>query len=311
MAVAASTTESELFDADFLARLERLRLVSRRMLPGAFKGEHRSRKRGSGVEFADYRPYVEGDSLRFVDWPAYLRFDKLLVRTFEEEEDLPIYLLLDCSASMTVEPNVDRPTGVAHTKFGMARRLAAAIAYIGLVNLDRVTLMLYRDRLFHQLPTLRGPTQIHRVLATLESARGDGHTDLETALRSFLSVPRRRGLIVVISDLFDEGAAAAMARYGIGHDVLALRLLTAEESQPTLRPGRRQRLRLVDRENGRERVLHVDQPLLDAYVEELERRDQTLVDVCRKFHWTFLRSAPEEEFDDVVQRIFRTGRLLR
>ncbi|REJ76635.1 MAG: DUF58 domain-containing protein [Acidobacteria bacterium] len=305
----APAATSELFDADFLARLERLRLVSRRMLPGAFKGEHRSRKRGSGVEFADYRPYVEGDSLRFVDWPAYLRFDKLLVRTFEEEEDLPIYLLLDCSRSMEGEP--DEEIELARTKFGMARRLCAAIAYIGLVNLDRVTLMLYRERIVEALPTLRGPTQIHRILRCLEHARTEGATRLETALRDFLAVPRRRGLVVVISDLFDDGAVEAMARLCLGHDVLALRLLTREEAAPELGLGGRRRLRLVDSETGREHVLHVDQRLLDAYARELELQDEAVAEVCRKRHWTFLRSDPGEEFDDVVQRIFRTGRLLR
>jgi uncharacterized protein (DUF58 family) len=231
------------------------------------------------------------------------------VRTFEEEEDLPIYLLLDCSNSMSSVGDADHSP--QYTKFGMARRLAAAISFIGLVNLDRVTLMRYRERVFDALPTLRGPTQIHRILRTLETSVTQGTTQLEESLRGFLAVPRRRGLIVIVSDLFDEGAVEAMARFCTGHDLLALRLLTQEEAAPTLGVGGRQRLRLIDRENGREKVLHVDQRLLDAYARELNRQDEELAELCRKRHWTFLRTHPLEEFDDVVQRIFRTGRLLR
>ena len=93
-----------LFDRDFLHRLERLRVVVRRTAPGGLRGEHRAHRRGRGIEFSDYRPYVPGDDMRDVDWLAYLRLDRLLLRLFEEQGDLPVYLLLDASRSM-IEPD--------------------------------------------------------------------------------------------------------------------------------------------------------------------------------------------------------------
>ena len=119
----------ELFDDDFQRKLETLALVSRRVFAGRMRAERRTKKRGSGVEFADYRDYVPGDDFRYVDWNIFQRFARLLVRLYEEEEDLSIYFIVDCSSSMGFGDG---------KKFDQARRLCAALAYVGLANLDRV-----------------------------------------------------------------------------------------------------------------------------------------------------------------------------
>src|SRR5215468_3066578 len=119
-----------LLDAKFLAQLEQLELVSRKIFLGRMKGERRSKRKGQSVEFADYRNYVVGDDLRFLDWNIYGRLEKLFIKLFFEEEDLHVNVIVDTSGSMAFgEPD----------KALYAKRVAAAIAYIGLVKYNRVS----------------------------------------------------------------------------------------------------------------------------------------------------------------------------
>src|ERR1700678_2745265 len=132
------TQAPPLLDPQFLTRLEQLELVSRKIFLGRMKGERRSKRKGHSVEFADYRPYVPGDDLRFLDWNLYGRLDRLFLRLFQEEEDLHVYLLVDHSLSM----NFGTPT-----KFHYAKQVAAALGFIGMVNLDRVIVQAFTDNL--------------------------------------------------------------------------------------------------------------------------------------------------------------------
>ena len=189
------------FEPTFLARLERLRLLTRRVPAGGFKGEHRATHLGSGIEFADYRPYVEGDDVRHLDWRAYLRFDRLLLRMFEEHGDLAVYILLDCSRSMAPTPGAD-----GRRKFDAARRLAAALAYIALATLDRVTLAPYSSHAHQVLGPLHGSRQVWRALDFLANLDTGGDTRLDHAVRQVFGAGRRRGLVILISDLLSDTA---------------------------------------------------------------------------------------------------------
>src|SRR5437763_3203145 len=127
-----------LLDANFLARLEQLEIVSRKIFVGKTKGERLSRRKGQSVEFADYKNYVIGDDLRFLDWNLYGRLDKLFIRLFLEEEDLHFYILIDNSLSM----DFGNPS-----KLHYAKQIAAALGFIGLCNLDRVMIEAFNARL--------------------------------------------------------------------------------------------------------------------------------------------------------------------
>src|SRR5579862_7656867 len=150
---------STLLDPAFLARLEQLELVSRKIFLGLMKGERRSKRKGQSVEFADYRNYVKGDDLRFLDWNLYARLDRLFIRLFMEEEDLHFYVLLDNSLSM----DFGNPS-----KLHYALQIAAALGFIGLVNLDRVVVEAFNDRLTQSLPAVRGRKSLCRVLDFLQ-----------------------------------------------------------------------------------------------------------------------------------------------
>src|SRR5438067_8928540 len=149
-----STANVTLFDDEFLKKLEYLNIVSKRLFAGQLRAERRTRKRGTGLEFADYRAYVAGDDFRHLDWKAYLRLNRLILKLFEEEEDLPIYFFVDSSQSMSYG---------SPSKLDYARRVAAALCYIGLANLDRVILVAYADKVRAELPSQRGKGRILKI----------------------------------------------------------------------------------------------------------------------------------------------------
>src|SRR5882762_11547678 len=170
-------TQSQLLlDPQFLARLEQLELVSKKIFMGRMKGERRSKRKGQSVEFADYRNYVVGDDLRFLDWNLFARLDKLFIRLFHEEEDLHFYLLLDNSLSM----DFGTPT-----KLHYARQIAAALGFIGLVNLDRVVIEAFNEKLTQSLPAVRGRRSLWRLLDFLGKLEPAGASDLAQAMRTF------------------------------------------------------------------------------------------------------------------------------
>jgi uncharacterized protein (DUF58 family) len=184
-----------MFDSAFLKKLEYLSLVSRRIFPGQLLANRRARQLGSGIVFADHRNYHFGDDLRYLDWNVYARFGSELIRRFEEEKDLHIYFLLDCSKSMAAgSPN----------KFDYARHVTAALAYIALADLDRVCIAAFADKLYQIFPMIRGKQHILNVLRFLESLETVGSTtDLKTSMNEFVQRKQHNGLVVVIGDFFD------------------------------------------------------------------------------------------------------------
>src|SRR5215211_5844675 len=167
-----------LFDSTFLAKLEYLSLVSRRVFRGSLLAQRRTMQFGSGIEFADHREYTSGDDLRYLDWNVYARHGDLLLKRFQEEQDLHVYFLLDCSRSMAVgDP----------TKFDLARKVTAALAYIALADLDRISVVAFADRIIEDFPLTRGKARILSLLDFLDGLETQGtDTDLGQSVREFL-----------------------------------------------------------------------------------------------------------------------------
>ena len=158
---------SPILSEDFLRQLERLAIVTRRPLAGHLRGQHRSRRTGVGMVFTDYRPYSPGDDTRHLDWNTYMRLDRLILRLFEEEADLPIFIFVDSSRSM----EFGKPS-----KFDFARQFAAALAYIGLINHDRVSLIAFAEGVVREMPARRGKNQLWRTLHFLDRVSPSGGT---------------------------------------------------------------------------------------------------------------------------------------
>src|SRR6266567_9062925 len=168
MTIAAATKNDLLLDPTFMARLDQLDLISRKLLAGKMKGERRSKRRGQSVEFADYRNYVIGDDLRFIDWNIYARLEKLFLKLFLEEEDLSLYILVDVSKSCDF--------GTPNKAFYI-KQVAAALGYIGLVNYNRVSISAFADGVVTESGALRGRTKVNQMIGFLDKleARGPSH----------------------------------------------------------------------------------------------------------------------------------------
>jgi uncharacterized protein (DUF58 family) len=288
-----------LFDEEFLKKLEYLKLISNRMVPGHMRGEHRARKKGSGVEFADYRPYVSGDDTKDVDWKAYLRLDRLILRIFDEEADLPIYLFVDSSLSMDFgEPS----------KFDYARKVAAALAYIGLLNLDRISVIGYSDGVEEQIASRRGRNQIWRIFTFLDRMEPTGETSLHRTFRAYFGSKRRRGLVVVVSDFMDpDGFESAFDFLRLfRHDVFSIQILSPDE----LNPQFPDEAMIVDSENGSSHRVRSSPTLLAAYGAEMKKQQTMIERYCTRYGWGYVRTETRIPFEDLIIQIFKQDRFL-
>jgi len=241
---------SELLDPEFMNRLERLDIVSRKIFAGRMKGERRSKRKGQSVEFADYRNYVAGDDLRFLDWNIYGRLERLFIKLFFEEEDLHVSLLLDASNSMDFgDPS----------KSLYVRRVAAAIAYVGLVNYNRVTLCAFGSQFGPELTGVRGRHQISKVLNYLIDLQPAGAGNFTAACPQFAIRHPQRGVVLLLGDFMDKGGYEAGLRYLIGrhYDLYVLQLLSPQEIEPDLVGD----LRLRDVEDDDIAEITVSRPL--------------------------------------------------
>jgi uncharacterized protein (DUF58 family) len=284
----------------FLSQLDTLALTQRQRAHGQLKGMHRSRRVGAGMVFADYRPYAEGDDIRHIDWGIYLRMDRLVLRLFEEEADVPVYVLLDASQSM------DHGTP---GKLECATQLAAALSYVALLNHDRVNVAAVSDTVREALPTRRGKNQAPHVFRFLAGVKAGGRTSLQGALRRFFAAPRTRGLVILISDFLDrdgpEECFAILRRFR--HDVLLLQVISPQERDPQLP----EEVVLVDAEEGTANELEITPALLAAYRETFERHAREIEAYARRFGWGYARVHTEVPIEDLVLRGFREEGLLR
>src|SRR5947199_366457 len=193
------------FDPSALSRYGGLGLVARSLVEGFLSGVHKSPFKGSSVEFAEHRPYVRGDDVRRVDWRVHGKTDRYYVKEFEEETNLRAYLLLDASGSMGYR-------GRTGSKLDYARHVAACLAYLMLHQLDAVSLVTLDAKLRHFLPPRASAKHLMRILRVLEQTEAGGETALAPLWHELAGHQiRRRGLVVILSDCFDDLRALGLA----------------------------------------------------------------------------------------------------
>ncbi len=288
-----------ILDATFLKKLERLSLVTKRPFAGQMKGEKRSVKRGTSVEFADYREYILGDDLRYVDWNMAARLDKLFVKLFIEEEDLFLALIVDTSKSMDFGKT---------KKLHFAVRVAAALGYIGLANYDRVSVTAFAANLHAQLPTKRGKAGVRSFFQYLDQMRADGETSFAASMRSFAARARYRGVAIVLSDFLDpnwaDGIKSLLAR---GYQIALIHVLDEEELHPTLVGD----LRIIDSETGEAKEMSVNPALLQRYQATLDAFCAEIEGFANRYGVDYLRTSTEMPFEDIILKYLRQGGLIK
>lgn len=261
MATAAAAGTRGFLDPQVLARLGSLELKARVIVEGFLQGLHRSPFRGLSVEFAEYRPYLPGDDPRSVDWRLYGRTDRIYVKKFEQETNLPCHLLVDVSGSMDYGS-----AGV--TKLEYAVYLCAALAWLLTMQRDAVGLHAFDSEIVAEVPPATRPGQVRHLLATLDRLRPGRQSDLATPLNRLAARIVRRGLVVLVSDLLDDPPAVLEALRHLrfrGMEVVVFHVIDpAERTFPFDGP-----VRLRDVETGRE-VLTVPRAVREEYLKRFE-----------------------------------------
>ncbi|MBY0521837.1 MAG: DUF58 domain-containing protein [Gemmataceae bacterium] len=292
--------QQPLLDSQFLARLEQLELVSRKIFMGRMKGERRSKKKGQSVEFADYRNYVIGDDLRHLDWNLFARLERLFIRLFMEEEDLHFYVLIDNSLSM----DFGKPT-----KLHFAKQVAAALGFIGLVNMDRVVIEAFNDRLTQSLPAIRGRRSLFRLLDFLRKIEPAGPSDLKRALRGFSLKCSGKGIVVLLSDFMDKNGYEEALRYLVARqlDIYVIQILSQEEIEPEIVGD----LKLVDIEDEDMAEITVSGPLLKRYKQNLAAYRAGIHEFCTRRGASYLFTSNQVPFDRLVMTYLRQRGLVK
>jgi uncharacterized protein (DUF58 family) len=296
----AETATTPLLSPEFLHKLEQLELVSRKIFVGRMKGERKSKRRGSSVEFADHRNYSVGDDLRHIDWNVYGRLDKLFLKLFLEEEDLHFYTMLDTSLSMDFgDP----------TKLHYGKQVAAALAFIGLVNHDRVVLDTFTTKLETALPSVRGRSQMWRVVQYLDALGASGASNLTAAAKAFAVKHSGKGIVVVISDFLDKRGYQDALRYLLARnmDIYVIHVLSREEVEPEIVGD----LRLIDAEDEDEAEITVSAPLLKRYKDNLNAFVGGLKDWCTKRGITYIFTTNQNPFDKLILNYLRERGLVK
>ena len=294
-----------LISPDLMKRLEQLQLLARRRSKSTAKGERRSGARGQSVEFADYRTYVPGDDLRRIDWNLFGRLERLFLKLYEEERELPVTIYLDSSESMSFG---------RVSKFDFARQVAAAVGYVSLCGFDRVTVEPFpladdQAGLVGELRAVRGRQSAMRFFDNLNRLKAGGMADFNQALRLGAMKHRAQGVIVVLSDFLDpagyeDGLKSLASR---GSEVHAVQILAPEELEPSSYGD----LRVIDSETGAEQEVTFGKYRLKSYRATVQNYCRRLQEYCRARGIRYQLAQSDTPIDDLLLKAMRTGGMWR
>lgn len=288
-----------LLSPGLLRQLEQFQLTANRRAKSSARGERRSRARGQSVEFADYRNYAVGDDFRYLDWNTYGRLEKLFVKLYEEERELPVHIFLDASESMTFG---------TPSKFSFACRLAAAIGYVALCGFDRVTVTVFPQLAAEPLARsalsrVRGKKSALKFFEHLSQLRAGGEARLNAALRRGALEAARTGSAIVLSDFLDPegyegGLLSLVAR---GFHIQAIQILSGEELAPAVFGD----LRLVDAETGTFQEVTFGRYRMAAYQQTVSNFCQRLREFCQSHGIGFFLANSAKPLEDLLLKEFR------
>lgn len=288
-----------LLNPQLLRRLEQFQLLAARRAKSSVKGERRSRARGQSVEFADYRNYVPGDDFRYLDWNLYGRLDRLFLKLYEEERELPVSIFLDASESMGFG---------SPRKFDFARQVAAAVGYVALCGFDRVSVTVFPEHpgeaaVRVALKSVRGRRSALGYFDNLSGLNPQGSANLNEALARAALQARQAGVAVVLSDFLDpagyEGGLGSLAARGF--QISAVQILAPDEINPSVFGD----LRLVDSETGFKQEVTFGRYRLAAYQRTLQNFCQRLREFCQKRGVNFFMASSETPLEQLLLKQLR------
>jgi len=294
-------TLSSILEAEDITSLQNLQLFARTVVEGFTTGHHASPHKGFSVEFRQHRPYVQGDDIRRLDWKIFGRADRFYIREYDEETNLRATLVLDASASMAYRGT----KGVS--KFDYARKLAAAMAYLLVSQQDAVGLITYDSKIRDIIPNRTRITHLHHLLETLVKTEPGKDTAVAPVLESLAQRLKRRGLVILISDFFDDPVAILKA-IGVlrkkGHEIIAMQLWDRDELEFPFG----QWARFENLEQDEDFLLLDPAAIRLRYLEVLKNFQEQLKDGFRKHQVDYL-SLPTDESHSAALRNYMALRM--
>lgn len=274
---------------EFLTKLDQLRIQSQKPFRGRFRGDRRSLNRGTGVEFADYRLYQHGDDLRYLDWNVYARLEKLFIKLFQADEELPVSILIDTSQSMQFgEP----------TKLQYAKQLAAALSYISLANSDRVALYTLAERLTTALPSTYGKSQFGRIQKVLTTVEASGTTNLTECLKHLATHQPQAGVVIVLSDFLDSAGYTAGINSLLGRR-FSLTLVHIQ-CQEEIEPPPTGEWRLEDAETGETKEITINEETINHYQNRQKEFCENLQSYCTQQGIGYIQISTDVDYESVI-----------
>ncbi len=287
----ARVAESARVDPLAVMRIKNLQLQAKTVVEGFFNGLHRSPVHGSSVEFSEYRPYSTGDDLRGLDWKLFARSDRYFIKKFEDETNRRCYLVVDHSKSMGYG-------SLEYTKIEYARTLAATLAYYLTLQRDNVGLLTFDEKLGDYVSARHRPGHMHQMLVCLSRPLKGTGTDIDAPLRQIANLVRRRGLVILISDLL---APIETLRTNLaylrsrGHEVVILRTLDPAELELNLESPSM----VVDMESGREIYLDPD-VAREQYRKQFDEHQSQLSEICNSLGVDFYSMMTDGPLDNAL-----------
>jgi uncharacterized protein (DUF58 family) len=312
---------NRLFDDKMLRKLEQLTLSAGAVRVGALKGDRQSRKRGTSIEFADYRNYTQGDDLRRLDWNVFARLERPFIKVTHDEEDLAVHILVDVSTSMDWPIAEDLESGslvVDENKLTYAFRLAGALGYIGLSSGDLVSVTLIDNRRrqswgpFHSRqngwPLISFLEANYSLLRKSSRSEAPRTTELNQTLREYALRARRPGLIVLISDLFvstgerhdgfRDGLQALLSR---GYEPVIMHTLGPDEVSPDLNGD----LKLIDIETSKITEVTINPEMISEYLERLQEWVNDIRGYCRARGIHYIPVVTDQPWESLILQTLR------
>lgn len=283
--------QRDFIDHELLGRLGRLTLEARSFMEGGFAGRHKSPHRGSSVEFAQYRKYVQGDDIRNIDWRIFARTERHYVKEFEADTNLRAYMVFDCSGSM-------RFAGQDGSKFEYARKLVATLAQLLVQQGDSVGLQAFNDKMIRDLPPRTSPKHLYAIYETLSELKPSGKTDLTHILHTLASKIKRRALVIIFSDFFEDVDKLVDSFSHLlfkKHDVAIFHILDESEMKfEMVRP-----VRFQDMEGG-ESLIADPAMIRNEYLEQLNNYMKALKEGCLSHKVDYRLAVPGEGAEGVL-----------
>ncbi|MCD6461052.1 DUF58 domain-containing protein [bacterium] len=285
----------DFYDPFFLEKLKDLHIIAKKLFQGRQKGKRKSLKKGSSLEFSDFRRYAPGDDFRFIDWTIHARLKRYMIRSFWDETNISVYILIDTSMSMGFG---------SPSKLTYAKKISACLASTALSNHDKISITGFSDTVSGKISLLTGKKQLIYCFGFLQKLKSGGKSDFKTSMKKISQFSHEQAIVIILSDLlypdgYKEGLISLLKQ---GHEVHLIKI----NAQPEFSKNSAENLRLYDSETGEHMEVFLNDELIKALEKEKKAHTENIKNFCRFSKILFFETDTNIEFDKFVLKYFKS-----